>query len=186
MWNFHLRRVDAVLLRQRRPQPHRQITVGDADGLAVEVGQQVNAAAPARDDRVRRAIEQHEHGFDRRGIVLVAKADQLVDVDERELAVALGDARKRVHRSGCALEGHVETLGAEIAVLRREEERRHARIDGTIECEVDRCGRRSSFGRADVARSQRGERDCNGQQAAKDDRLECKHQSRRSRIVVVS
>ena len=37
-----------------------------------------------------------------------------------------------------------------------------------------------------VARSQRGKRDCNGQQAAKGDRLECKHQWRRSRIVVVS
>ncbi|MHC2670991.1 hypothetical protein ACVI1J_003154 [Bradyrhizobium diazoefficiens] len=140
--------------------------------MAVEIGQQVDAAAPARDDRVGRAVEQHEHRLERRRLVLVAKADQLVDVDERELAVALDDARERLRGPGRGVEGDVEALGAEFAVLRGKEERRHARIDRAVEGEVDRDGGHGGLGRRDVACGQCRKRDRERQQATRNDRLE--------------
>jgi len=80
---LHARSLDAVLLASAGPQPDRKVFFGDADGLAFDVRQHVNAAALAGNDGVGRLVEQHEHRLDRRRIRLVAEADQFVDVDQR-------------------------------------------------------------------------------------------------------
>ena len=55
---------------------------------------------------------------------------------------------------------------------RGKEKRRHARIDRTVEAEVDSGGRRRGLVRFCLAGDQRCKRHGNGQQAAKGDRLE--------------
>ena len=132
--------LDAVLLGHRRPQPDRKIALGDAEVLAFHVRQRLDAAALAGDDGVGRLVEQHEHRLDRRHalLVLVAKAHQRVDVDQREIAGAGRDARNGVRRSAGDIDRDRESLGAEQAVGRRHHERRVGRIDRPVERELDR------------------------------------------------
>jgi hypothetical protein len=70
--------LDVVLLGHRRPQPDRQIAFGNAQGLALDIRQCLNAAALAGDDGVGRFVEQHEDRLDPGAalLVLVAKAHQ--------------------------------------------------------------------------------------------------------------
>ncbi|MET4764549.1 hypothetical protein ABH970_004921 [Bradyrhizobium ottawaense] len=63
-------------------------------------------------------------------------------------------------------------FGAEPAVLRRKEERRHARVERAVEGEMDRNGRRSGLGRTDIACNERCKRDRESQQATQGGRLE--------------
>ena len=95
----------------------RQVALGDADRLALEVGKRADAAALARDDGIGRLVEQHEHRLDRRRVGLVAEADQFVDVDERELARAGGDARDRLGRAVGEIGPHREPFGGEQAAV---------------------------------------------------------------------
>ena len=109
----------------------------------------MNAAAFARDNGVGRLVEHHEDGLDRRRVGLVAEADQLVDVDEREITGAGCDARDCVGRSLREIVRNRQALGREQAAARRDHEGRHARLERTVEGELDRngwlCGLRRAF-----------------------------------------
>ena len=108
---LNARDLDAVLPSQCRPQPNRQIAFGDAEGFALEIGEHVDAPAPARNDGVGRLVEQHEHRLDRRRIGFAAKADQFVDVGQREIAAAIGYARYRIPRAAGDVDADREALG---------------------------------------------------------------------------
>ena len=100
----------------------------------------LDAAALAGDDGVGRLVEQHEHRLDRRHalLVLVAKAHQRVDVDQREIAGAGRDARDGVRRSAGDIGRDRQAFGAEQAAGRGHHERRGGRIDRPVERELDR------------------------------------------------
>jgi len=87
------------LTRQRRPEPDREVAFRDAEGLAFDIGERADAAVLAGDDGVGRLVEQHEYRFHRRRTRMIAKADQYVDIDQRQIAGARDDPRNRVRRS---------------------------------------------------------------------------------------
>ena len=109
------------------------------EGLARQVRQCADAPALAGDDGVGRPVEQNKHGLDGRvGLVFVAVADQRVDVDQRKIAGACGDASDRIRRSAGDIGRHAKALGAEQAVHPGHHERRGHRVDRAVERELDR------------------------------------------------
>ena len=136
---FTLLMLDAVLFCHRRPQPDRQVAFGDAESLALDVGQRADAAALAGDDGIGRLVEQHEHRLDLRAalLVLVAKSHQRVDVDQGEIAGACRDARNRVRRSAGDVGRDRKRFRAEQAAGGGHHERRCRGIDRTVERELD-------------------------------------------------
>ena len=143
---FTLLMLDAVLLGHRRPQPDRQVAFGDAESLALDIGQRADAAALAGDDGIGRLVEQHEHRLDLRAalLVLVAKPHQRVDVDQRKIAGARRDARNRIRRSAGDVGRDRQRFRAEQAAGGGHHERRGCGIDRTIERKLDRSGGRGS------------------------------------------
>ena len=132
--------LDAVLVRHRRPQPDRQVAVGDAESFALDVSQRADAAAPAGDDGIGRLVGQHEHRLDLGAalLVLVAKPHQRVDVDQRKIAGARRDARNRILRSAGDVDRDRQRFRAEQAAGCGHHKRRGRGIDRTIERKLDR------------------------------------------------
>ena len=155
---FHARKLDPVLSRQCRPHPDREIAIGDANRLSLEVGERMDAPAFTGDERVGRFVEQHEDSLDRRRIGLVAKTNQLIDIDQREIAGIGGHARDRVRRSVGDIGTDGEPLRAEQAMVQRHHKRGRACFERTVEGELDRdrllgfLGRRSNAGQNHQAR----------------------------------
>src|SRR5436853_424021 len=71
-------------------------SIGDAERLALQVGDAVDAAAAAGDDGVAVFVVQDEDRLDRSTVGAIAIADQLVEIGHRDVAVALGDPRQRL------------------------------------------------------------------------------------------
>ena len=71
-------------------------------------------------------------------LVLVAKAHQRVDVDQREIAGAGGDARDGIRRSAGDIGRDRQGFRAEQAAGRRHHERRRRGIDRPVERKLDR------------------------------------------------
>ena len=116
----------------------------------------LDAAALAGDDGVGRLVEQHEHRLDLRAalLVLVAKAHQRVDVDQRKIAGACRDARDRIRRSAGDIGRDRQAFRAEQAAGCGHHERRGCGIDRTVERKLDR-ERGPGFVRGqDIARHQ--------------------------------
>ena len=124
--------------------------------LAFDIRQRADAPALAGDDGVGRLVEQHEHRLDRRDalLVLVAKTHQRVDVDQREIAAAVGDALDSVRRSAGDIGRDREALGTEQAVDGGHHERCRNRIDRPIERELDRDRRPRFFRGQRLVRNQ--------------------------------
>ena len=133
----------------------------------------MDAPALASDERVGRFVEQHEHRLDRRRIGLVAKTDQLIDIDQREIAGIGGHARDRVRRSVGDIGTDGEPLRAEKAMVQRHHKRRYTCFERTVERKLD-CDRllgvigRRAFYRTETYHTdqarERGQHapDCNG------------------------
>ena len=115
----------------------RKVAFGDTERFAFDVGERVDASALAGNDGIGRFVEQHEHRLDRGRTRFVAKADQRVDVGQREIAGAGADARNRVLGSAGNVGRDRETLGAKQAAGRGHHERSRGGIDRTIEGKLD-------------------------------------------------
>ena len=146
----------------------------------------VNAPALAGDDGVGRLVEQHEERLDRRRVRLVAEADQFVEVDQRELASAAGDARDRSRGAADHFGRDGEPLGGEQAAARGEHEGRHAGVERMFErqlygdlrpawaCRLARSGRHWREAQ-EGGHENCGESCEHGPMAAQRDRLETTH-----------
>jgi hypothetical protein len=100
----------------------------------------------------------------------VAEADQLVDVDQREIAGMSGDARNRVRRSAGDIGRDREALRAKQTAARRQHKGGCARIDRTIEGKLD-CDRLPNFARRPAlcrAEARKSQQACQRSQKAAD------------------
>ena len=111
---------------------------GRAELLAFEVLRLADAAALAPDDREGRLVVDHEHGLDRRARIGVAELDQRVDVAEAHVVGARRDAVDRLERAAGGVDGDVEALGLEVALVDRDQERRRRALELAVEREFDR------------------------------------------------
>ena len=105
-----------------------------AELLAFKVLRRDDATALAPHDRERRLVVDHEHRLDRRAWIGVAELDQRIDVAEAHVVGAGRDAIDRLERTARGVDGDVEPLGLEVALVDRDHERR----GGALELEVER------------------------------------------------
>ena len=119
-------------------------------------GHCANVEPVAGHDCVGRLIIHHEHGFDRRRRMLVAVADERVDIGEGEVVAAGCNAGDRVERRGRVVHAHVQPSALEIAPVQRKQDQRVRSFDPAIEREFD--GRLGSGGGGKT------ERGCDGDQ----------------------
>ena len=145
-----------------------EVALGDAERLALQIGHAVDAAAAPRDDRVAVVVVQDEHRLQRCGAV-VAVADQVVEVDQRDVAVALGEAREGLARGGDRVGRDFEVLGTIEPAARGERERDGGAVDPTVERETD--DRRGMRGRREGAEMRKQAEGCKEQRVSLGGRL---------------
>ena len=136
--DLHLGGVDAVRLHEDRPLRVGAVRRRGAELLAFEILRRRHTAALAADNRERRLVVDHEHRLDRRARIGVAELDQRVDVAEAHVVGAGGHALDRLERAARAVDGDVEALGLEVALVDRDHERRGRAFELEVEREFDR------------------------------------------------
>ena len=97
-----------------------------------------DALALAADDGERRPVVDHHDGLEVDRRVLVAEADQRVHVAGADVVGAGGDAGDRLARAVARVDGDVEPLGFEVALVERHRERRGRALEAPVEGEFHR------------------------------------------------
>ena len=150
----HLGGVDAVRLREDRP-----LRIGAVRRRARRASCLRDPSASTTPRLLRPTIENgrlvvdHEHGLDRRARIGVAELDQRVDVAEAHVVGARRDAVDRLERAAGGVDGDVEALGLEVALVDRDHERRRRAFELAVEREFDRrSARRPWWRRAPMRR----------------------------------
>ena len=113
----HLAGVDGVLLDERLPLGVGTVGSRRAEDASFKVARRLDAGPGQRDDRERRRVVDHENPLDRHVRILVTELDQRVDVGETELVHAAGDARDRLQRTLAGVDGDVQPLVGEVALV---------------------------------------------------------------------
>ena len=129
--------IDIVELGEQRPLRKSRAGGRCAELLALELFRLADAAAPARQDRIRRPVVDHEHRLDRRCRVLVAIADERVDVGKCDLVACRRDAGDRLEPVSRLVDGHRDLFASVVALVLRHQEGRDRPLQAAIEREPD-------------------------------------------------
>jgi hypothetical protein len=108
-----------------------------AKPLALELLGLGDAAAFARHNGIRWLIEHDEHGLYRRRWMLVAIADERIDVGKRHVVAAGCDAGDRLERRGRLVHRHLQAFAFEEALVLRNEDESFRPLEPAIERELD-------------------------------------------------